>query len=310
MVSLRNRATLSARQLWINDARSGRVENPRPRVAAVQPHVQHAAGPNPVAQPAAAVQPGPVLGVPQATWSDVPPELRLQVYDLVGNTFVLKPIPGSKLPGNIVPAFFQALVSDSGLERVNSTLLLELQAQLLTKRLHAAEMAMIIVHWDCVEQLIPLLRMIKSARNAEIAWIQHHGDAPAFGRRQLSIMQPISNYLDRTSERRGQSFINLHHVEQQTLEYFLEMTLSYLASREFHFLHLEILVPRGLTQAHIPANIAGVSLAPAIWQWPDPRTIVSKCRHPVIEAEGLPVWVSPVCEENLPIPVETDYHMT
>jgi hypothetical protein len=171
-------------------------------------------------------------------------------------------------------------------------------------------MAMIIVHWDCVEQLIPLLRMIKSARNAEIAWIQHHGDAPAFGRRQLSIMQPISNYMDRTSERRGQSFINLHHVEQQTLEYFLEMTLSYLASREFHFLHLEILVPRGLTQAHIPANIAGVSLAPAIWQWPDPRTIVSKCRHAVIEAEGLPVWVSPVCEEKLPIPVETDYHMT
>jgi hypothetical protein len=112
-------------------------ETPSRSSAAVQPHVQHAAGPNPVAQPAAAVHPGPVLGVPQATWSDVPPELRLQVYDLVGNTFVLKPIPGSKLPGNIVPAFFQALLSDSGLERVNSTLLLELQAQLLTKRLFA-----------------------------------------------------------------------------------------------------------------------------------------------------------------------------
>jgi len=75
-------------------------------------------------------------------------------------------------------------------------------------------------------------------------------------------------------------------------------------------LHIRILVPRDLTQAHIPANIAGLANVPAVWQWPDPRTIISRIQHTVIEAGEIPVWVMPCIEENLPIPVASSFRTT
>ena len=97
-------------------------------------------------------------------------------------------------------------------------------------------------------------------------------------------------------------------IEHRTLVRFLETALLYLAFDRNLF--LEILVPRDLTQAHIETNVAGLTWRPAVWQWPDARMIVSKCRHLKTQADIIPVAKFAVMEEGLSEDEIDDYSDT
>jgi len=121
------------------------------------------------------LQPATVLGVPNKTWADVPAEVRLKIYSKVGRREMLKPIPGSKDANHLLEASYIARVSDSGLERVNSPIIYEIREQL--HEFDKENAAMIIVHWDCVEQINPLIKMIRSVQEAERKWVERYGNA-------------------------------------------------------------------------------------------------------------------------------------
>lgn len=75
---------------------------------------------------------------------------------------MFKPIAGSHDPSHRVPAFFSAQVSESGLEGVNSSIFEELRQYLQKKNEDLANV--VAVHGDYVDQLDPLLRLIKDAQ--------------------------------------------------------------------------------------------------------------------------------------------------
>lgn len=314
MPALRNRANLRPIVRYEHEYPGTPRKPPRRtrrRGRPAQPRQGNAGPQNAAVAPAAAPPAAASKAVPKGTWADLPAELRLQIYEDIGFKLIMKPIPGSQIPGDLIPASFMGLVSDSGLERVNSSIFEEVREKTQANRENeTGRGGGFAVHWNCVDQIAPLLRMIRSAKETEREWIREFGGAPAPMRRYETIYLPIRNFLRRGSARQGLPTINLSFMEQKFLEDFLEKQLAYLDNdpEANPYLTICILVPRDLQQTQIPDNLVGV--VSATWQWPDPRTILSKVQHTILEAGNFPVWVVVAIERDIPVAISNGFHST
>lgn len=117
----------------------------------------------------------PVTVAPRAAWAHLPLELRTKIYDEVGTKYLSILMPGSQDFDQLLPASYVARLLNSGLDSVNSSIFHELRPHLVAMETPSRP-PWIIVHWDCVDQLGPLLRMVRHAREAEAKWVEKHGN--------------------------------------------------------------------------------------------------------------------------------------
>lgn len=82
----------------------------------------------------------------------------------------------------------------------------------------------VFVHWDCEEQIIPFLRLVKEAVFADGDWREEHGNTfPPPERKEPCINAPIRNYFSRTLPE-GTDLV-LPGLEQQALEESVSRTI-------------------------------------------------------------------------------------
>ncbi|KAH7378423.1 hypothetical protein DE146DRAFT_761679 [Phaeosphaeria sp. MPI-PUGE-AT-0046c] len=200
----------------------------------------------------------PFRAVPAGTWQQLPAELRLQVYRDVGYSHKLRPIPSSQIPGDTLPALYCSRTTDSGLKGAKRELYDELRCeerQLLLQDLYTD----IIIHEDDIDQVEPLMELLKSAAAGQAHVIERGGQVGTSAWRDLAITRPIINYLDR---RRGNfGYISLGDIERGMLEDWLEMQLAYERNRRpgakgvsFRIIFAPREVPQPGTQHHVNNN--------------------------------------------------------
>jgi hypothetical protein len=108
------------------------------------------------------------------------------------------------------PSLVSRLYPAAGLQDVYRSIFEEIRGD---QELHKRDLAwkaghgMLTVPWECVWQVLPLLRLIKSAFKADKRWGQANGDVTTQGQRDLAIKLPVIKYLNHSVTRSGAPYI-------------------------------------------------------------------------------------------------------
>ncbi|KAH3906575.1 hypothetical protein HBH56_200380 [Parastagonospora nodorum] len=245
-------------------------------------------------------------------WVDLPGELRTMIYPESGFKKILKPIFGSKRleRGDLFEAMVVLYVVDSGIQftrRSEFPGVRELERDYNKAHNHQLK---VFVHWDCVEQIIPFLRLVKEAVFADAAWRMEHGNTfPPPERKAPCIDAPILNYLRRTHPQ-GEDLV-LPALEQQALENLLEIAVHgfYQTSpptlMDPEPLIISILLPtRTEFEPAVGSEVYRLLRHPfddptsgIVWRWPDPRTIQYVMESAAVENPTFPAIILATVED-------------
>lgn len=242
------------------------------------------------------VNPFPHPRRPQSRWSDLPTELHLQISSYVRFNGIQKPIPASICSVNQIDASYLANALNTGFQSLGRKYYREIR-ELTQEETKTSGWTLVTVHWDCVDQVFPLLQMVKTACENDIRWADTYQDLPGQTMLDKSMSSPIDRYLEHEMPgTRQKYYTTISTIERNALEDFLEKVLHdnrilhMNPSTPWHVLGddtdsspftIRILIPFREEYVPAPGSELGDALGASYndkessdrWVWPDPRLI-------------------------------------
>jgi hypothetical protein len=153
----------------------------------------------------------------------------------------------------------------------------------------------IVVHWDCVDQIFPFMRMVQKVCENDTRWTEIYGETPSRSWNDMVVTLPIIEYLQREIQGTNKSYAMLSTIERNALGNFVRIVVCScrimhdpskrplgpfrsLPPHEPEIIRMRVLLP----QRDIFHPAAGSDFSNALpppyndpngfmWQWPNPR---------------------------------------
>jgi hypothetical protein len=270
--------------------------------------------PNPPANP----KPNP--RGPNAGWHSLPTELHFRIFSYIDIKYTLKRIPASARSTDEMFASYSGWVFNSGIQALGRAYYHEIRRLTMEHTARSWEHTTnIVVHWDCVDQIFPLMSMVRQICESDLKWTEMHGETQSQSWKDTVVTLPIIEYLQR--EIRGtinKSYAILSTIERDALEDFVRIVVcnsrimhdpSKQKQRRDPFrngppykperIWIRVLLPQ--RDSFHPAAGSELSnlLGPEYndpngytWAWPDPCRVKGKLEQIARELHSHPLFVS------------------